>query len=375
MITIFKDGVRSSFTNYRPISLISAFGKFVEKFVCKQLVRYLNRFNLLYSNQFGFRAGYDTTLPLLHFTNKVKPALDISKQIYNISIFIDLKKAFHTVPFNLLLEKLDYYGVRETELRWFSSYLCNRVQAVDIQGKLSKKLTTKMGVPQGSVLGPVLFLIYINDFHKALDHDVTTILFADDTTLQLISGNLPHLYLKANSNLRKAEEWFNINLLTINSSKTKYILFYNQNHHIHFDNLIFGGQIIERIGEDCPTKYFKFLGNLIDDTLTWSYHISSIIKKLNSANYALAQTKNYLPLFARKLIYESLAKSHLTFSCNIYGASKINLINKLEKVQKKLIRNLAGKKYNCHTGPILKELNLTLVSEIIKTNQILFIKN
>jgi hypothetical protein len=133
----------------------------------------------------------------------------------------------------------------------------------------------KMGVPQGSVLGPILFLIYINDFYKPLDEDVASLLFADDTTIQLTSNNLPHLYVKANQNLKLAEEWFNTNLLTLNTSKTKYMLFHNHKNHIHYKNLIFAGGVIERIGEDCKTKSFKFLGTYIDVHLNWSHHLSS----------------------------------------------------------------------------------------------------
>ena len=154
------------------------------------------------------------------------------------------------------------------------------------------------------------------------------------TTLQLTTNNLNHLYLKANHNLRLAEEWFNTNLLSLNTKQTKCMLFYNQKHHIHFKNLYFAGDIIERIGEDCKTKSFTLLGTLIDDQLNWSHHLSSLKNKLNSANFAIAQVKNILPLFARKYIYESLAKSHLNFCNVIYGACKQTVINKLEQLQK-----------------------------------------
>ena len=124
-----------------------------------------------------------------------------------------------------MLVKLEHYGVRGKELSWFASYLSNRVQAVDVAGRLSSTQVVKMGVPQGSVLGPILFLIYINDFYKSLEEDVASLLFADDTTLQITGTNLANLYVKANYNLLLAEEWFNSNLLTLNTKKTKYMLF------------------------------------------------------------------------------------------------------------------------------------------------------
>ena len=192
--------------------------------------------------------------------------------------------------------------------------------------------------------------------------------------LQLSSKNLNHLYLKANHNLRLAEEWFNCNLLSLNTKKTKYMLFFNQNHHIHYKNLYFAGDIIERIGEDCKTKSFKFLGTLIDDQLNWVHHLNSLKNKLNSANFALAQVKNILPMFARKAIYESLAKSHLNFSNVIYGSCKQTLLNKIEQTQKKLVRNLANQKFHCHANPIFKSMGLVKVSDLIKINQIIMVK-
>ena len=157
VITIFKDGDKNSFNNYRPISLISIFGKFVEKIVCYQLVNFFNLHNLFYCHQYGFRKGHDTIHPLLHFTNNVKQALNQDRTIFNITIFIDLKKAFDTVPFDKLLLKLEHYGVRGKDLSWFDSYLSDRIQSVDVNGCNSKPQNIKMGVPQGRVLGPVLF--------------------------------------------------------------------------------------------------------------------------------------------------------------------------------------------------------------------------
>ena len=153
------------------------------------------------------------------------------------------------------------------------------------------------------------------------------------------------------------------------------MLFYNKRHHIHFKNLYFAGDIIERLGEDCETKYFKFLGTLIDDQLNWTYHIAAIKTKLNSANFALAQTKKFLPLFARKTIYESLAKSHLNFNNVIFGACRQTLLNSLQSAQNKLIRNLADKKYNSHTNPLYKDLGQLKILDLVEINRIILIKN
>ena len=152
------------------------------------------------------------------------------------------------------------------------------------------------------------------------------------------------------------------------------MLFHNHKNHIHYKDLFFAGDLIERIGEDCKTKSFKFVGTLIDDQLKWIHHISSLKNKLNSANFTLAQVKNILPLFVRRSIYECLAKSHINFSNIMYGACKQTLVNKIEQMQK-IVCYLAGKKIHCHTNPLFKNLGLVKVADLIKINQIVLVKN
>ena len=170
------------------------------------------------------------------------------------------------------------------EQNWFRSYLTNRVQCCEINGHKSSFKEVKMGVPQGSVAGPLLFLIFINDLCNATD--LGTILFADDTTFQSSGSDLHELYAKVNYNLKKAESWFCANGLTLHPKKTKYILFTNHKEY-RLENIYLCNDSVERIGENCPTKYFKFLGLLVDDKLNWHHHINLLRGKLSSVNFAL----------------------------------------------------------------------------------------
>ena len=180
--------------------MISSSGKFIEKVVSHQVVSFFNVNSLLYDNQFGFRKGHSTTHLLIKFTEYAHAAISGAEGRYSAIIFIDLKKAIDTVPYDLLLKKLNFYGVRGTANLWFKSYLNGRSQITDVCGAFSSPLPVQMGVPQGSVLGPLLFLIYINDLYRATS--LKTLLFADDMTMQHNSFCLRNLFTKINSELK-----------------------------------------------------------------------------------------------------------------------------------------------------------------------------
>ena len=188
-----------------------------------------------------------------------------------------------------------HYGIRETSNVWFENYLFEREQFVNINGVDSDIMKIVCGVPQGSVLGPLLFLLYINDLPNATEF--LTLLFADDTTFQFSGDNLDLLFEKSNFELEKASIWFKANKLTLNVKKTKFMLFCDKKSQINLQylNLKIGDKIIEQVGTNCKDKYFKFVEHVLDDKFTWAGHVEHICKKLASANFAINSTQNFPP--------------------------------------------------------------------------------
>ena len=314
------------------------------------MIRYLNKFELLYPHQYGFRPGFNTTQPLIQFLDRIYKGFNKDIPDYTLGIFLDLKKAFDTTDHNILLTKLNNFGFRGEAFYWFKSYLSNRTQYVSINGIDSNIQTINCGVPQGSVLGPILFLLYINDMPRSTN--LFTSLFADDTGLFLSSPDLNNLISKANKELEKVATWFNSNKLTLNISKTKYLIFKSKKMVISnlSSNLKIGKENIERIGEGCREKTFKFVGLHLDENLSWQSHINHICKKVSSANFALNSVKNILPLKIRKLVYNSLIRSHVEYGILAYGGSKGKYVKQLCNLLKKSIRIVSNKEYLAHTA-------------------------
>ena len=372
IVPIHKDSDRHEFNNYRPISLLSSFSRLLESIVSYQLTAFADAYNIFYQHQYGFRAKHSVVHPLLQFSEKILQAL--SEGNINISIFVDLKKAFDTVDYEILLAKLEHYGVQNTELLWFRNYLTKRTQYTNIYHKGqsfdSCLLECKCGVPQGSCLGPLLFLVFINDLPNSTD--LFSILFADDTTFQISGANTSDIFVRANIELKKAEQWFCANKLTLNAKKTRVMVFKNKGQHVHYQNLYLQNNIIERAGERCKENFIRFLGIWIDEDMTFSGHLSKLKSKLNSGIYALATCTKVVPFRVRKLIYHSLFESHLHFGSIIYGASNPKNLSAIETVQRKAIRVLTRSAYNAHSDPLFKKHKLLKVSDLIQMNQSIF---
>ena len=233
VITLFKKGNPELPSNYRPISLLPIFSKVFEKLMYRRLYKFLELNNILYSLQFGFQENHSIDHALVSLTEAVRNTL--ANKRFGCGIFIDLQKAFDTVNHKILLSKLEHYGVRGCALKWFRSYSSDRKQYVSVNGSDSNLLSITCGVPQGSVLGPLLFLIYINDLPNA-SKKLKFYLFSDDTNIYCESKDLPNLFKIANKELRAIKRWLDANRLSLNIDKTNYIIFHSSSRNISSDS-------------------------------------------------------------------------------------------------------------------------------------------
>ena len=204
VIPVYKKGDRCSPGNYRPISMLSVFDKMLEKLMYKRLISFLEKHDILNKHQFGFRTGHSTTHALVEVMDELYANLDVGN--FALGVFLDLQKAFDTMLHDLLLDKMHHYGIRGLAHSWFQSYLSNRTQCVSLNGVVSEPRHIRHGVPQGSVLGPLLFLLFINDITN-IDPRLKIKLFADDTNIFFYDANLPNLIIDANVALDKIAKW------------------------------------------------------------------------------------------------------------------------------------------------------------------------
>jgi hypothetical protein len=219
---MFKSNEENKFENYRPISVLTCFAKILEKLVYKQLINYVEKNKILSEHQYGFRKNRSTELAIIELVNKITKEIDQGN--YTVGIFLDLSKVFDTIDHKILIGKLEYYGIRGIAKIWFENYLTNRKQIVKYKQVMSREMMVQTGVPQGSILGPLLFILYINYIQNCSDI-ASMILFADDTNIFYSHSCLETLNKILQTEVDKIAEWLNTNKLSINTSKTKFILF------------------------------------------------------------------------------------------------------------------------------------------------------
>jgi hypothetical protein len=333
VIPLFKGGDKSDISNYRPISILSIFSKILERIMFNRVFNYFSLNNLLYNNQFGFKKNNSTEHAIIQLVREISNSFEKSQ--FTLGIFIDLSKAFDTVDHDILLYKLNYYGINERVSKWFQSYLSNRKQFVSCNDlNHTQFLNVSCGVPQGSILGPLLFLIYINDLHKA--SNLLSIMFADDINLFLSNSDIYLLFSVMNKELQNISKWFKSNKLTLNVNKTKWIFFHplskKRSLPQNLPKIFIDHNEIKR---DSVTKY---LGVFIDENITWKHHINYVCSKVSKSIGILYKARTHLDKNNLTKLYYSFIHSYISYGIIAWGSTDQSKLQCLHRRQKHAIR-------------------------------------
>jgi len=357
VIPLYKKGDPMHIVNYRPVSLLPAFSKILEKLLYNRIFEFIVKHDLLYKFQFGFRRKHNTSMALITITDKIMHSLDNGD--YVIGIFLDFSKAFDTVNHSILLRKLYNYGIRGVAHKWCECYLNERAQYVQYNNTNSTCKPISCGVPQGSILGPLLFLLYINDMVH-VSSILLPILFADDTNMFITGNDLTEMSRTVNSEMEKLVYWLNINKLSLNVSKTHYIIFSSKKRQPSFESvrLTINNIVIDRVSST------RFLGVLMDEKLNWHEHITMIRNKIAKGIGLLSRARKVLNVSSLITLYNSLILPYLMYCIEVWGSAKALDLQMLIKLQKRALRIISSVNYRAHTHDLFVKHKILKLPQI-----------
>ena len=352
---LHKNGPREEVNNYRPISILPVLSKVLEKHVHESLSDYLHQHKLLHKTQSGFRAQHSCETALVNMIDLWLNAIDNGQMIG--VVLVDFKKAFDLVDHQILINKLEMYGIKDQALGWFKTYLTNRKQQVTINNSKSDFKHISCGVPQGSILGPLLFLLFINDL-PLYTNNVFTDLYADDTTLYDVQDSMEQIEKNLQAALNNLHIWCRANGMILNSSKTKVMLVTTNQKRQRLSNdnlnLNINNNALNMISND------KILGVFVDDNLTWSHHVKHLSKKISSSIWLLSKIKKFLTKDHRVQFYKSYIQPHIDFCNIVWGSSSESNKLKIFKLQKRACK-------------VILDFNVNDINEAMKSLKIMSI--
>lgn len=373
---IYKSGDRDRVENFRPISILPTLSKILEKLLNKRLTSFLESNSLLSSSQYGFRSNRSTNDAVHELTNTIITNLDAKKKC--LVVFLDLAKAFDTVSIPLLLRKLEVSGVRGLPLQLFSNYLSNRKQRVKIDNLISEEQPVTFGVPQGSILGPSLFLVYINGLCNLQIPSGRILTFADDTALMFNGNTWEDVFRHAQEGLTKVCSWLKANMLTLNVTKTNYIAFAFRSNLFPPTNLsITAHNCNTPTISNCTcltlqrTDNIKYLGVVIDQSLTFKLHINTLATRLRKLIYIFKAIKHAADHSTIKMVYLALCQSILGYCLTSWGGSAKTHLIVLERAQRAILKVSAGLPYRFPTTELYEKWGVLTVRKLFLLQVIL----
>lgn len=352
---IYKKGETCDPGNYRPIASLPFISKVYERSMANRLISFFDRFSIISPSQFGFHRHKSTTDAIEHLLEFIYSNLNNKKT--TVDILIDLRKAFDTVNHGILLKKLIKLGIRGLPLKWFESYLANRKQFVSVGSKTSTLRTIKIGVPQGSIMGPILFLLFMNDLPNCTQNSMST-LFADDTTLSIADANYDTLVPMVNEEVANVHKWIRENRLTVNIDKTELMLISNKSTNHNNNKVLFDGNYLKFT--DCS----MFLGLKLDNNLNFSKHIDYIGGKVAKNIWLFSKIRHNLPEKARLNYYYSRIFPYLSQNIIVWGKASACYLEPLVILQKRMICLITNSEFLEHTDPLFSKLKILKLHDI-----------